>query len=140
MLKTNSKQAVKNLHAYIIENAQGYADERSEWDGRKNPEGFEEVALEIWGAFKEEYLNEHNLRFYRTIQNTFKEWGAGLAFGGLFDFYLHSAVEDLGEILEETKEEREQFSEDEAEQMLASLIYREVAKVAEKKGVFGYGA
>lgn len=132
MLKTNSKKAIENIKAYIIENGQEAATERCEWEGRELGEGFESIAREIWGAFKDEYLNDHNLKFYHTVQNTFREWGAGLAFGGLFDFYLHSAVDDLGDILEESEEERSRYTEEEAERMLANLIYREVAKVASR--------
>ena len=47
-------------------------------------------------------------------------------------FYNRSAVDDLGEILEETDEEKAKYNERQAEDLLTWLIYRELLK-GEKK-------
>lgn len=47
--------------------------------------------------------------------------------GNLFCYYYNrSAVDDLGEILEETDEEKAKYSEQQAEELLSRLIYREM--------------
>lgn len=48
-------------------------------------------------------------------------------------YYNRSAVDDLGAILEETEEEKARFTEQEAEQLLTDLIYRELTKGAARK-------
>ena len=65
-----------------------------------------------------------------SLQDLFEDYAAGLPLGGLFDYYLHSAIDTLGDILEESEAEREKYSEEEAEKMLTRLIYREMIKEA----------
>ena len=47
-------------------------------------------------------------------------------------YYNRSAVEDLGDILEETEEERNRYTEQDAERLLSCLIYREIRKELRK--------
>lgn len=125
MLKTNSKQAIANIRTYIINGFNG------ENYGIETPDTFEEVAKFIYNTFVDEYLYEYNRR--RNEQEVFIEWCAGLP--SVIDtcyFYNRSAVEDLGNILEETEAERNKYTEAEAEEMLTRLIYREIAKEARK--------
>ena len=64
----------------------------------------------------------------------FRDWAQGLALGNLFCYYYNrSAVDDLGAILEETEEEKSRYSEQEAEEMLTRLIFREMQKAYNKK-------
>lgn len=121
MLRTNSKQAIANIRAYIINGFNG------ENYGIETPDTFEEVAKFIYNTFADEYLYEYNRR--RIEQEVFIEWCAGLP--SVIDtcyFYNRSAVEDLGNILEETEAERNKYTEAEAEEMLTRLIYREIRK------------
>ena len=61
----------------------------------------------------------------------FKDWAQGLALGGLFCYYYNrSAKDDLGAILEESEAEKAKYTEQEAEEMLTRLIYRELEKAA----------
>lgn len=64
-----------------------------------------------------------------SFQEMFINWCAGLP--SLLDtalYYCHcSAVELVGNILEQTKEERSKYSEAEAERLMSYLIYKEVA-------------
>ena len=121
MLRTNSKKAIENIRAYITNgfNGDNY--------GIETPETFSEVARLIYNAFTEEHLYGYNRT--RNRQEVFVEWCAGLP--SIIDtcyYYNRSAVEDLGNILEETEEERNRFTESEAEEMLSRLIYREICK------------
>lgn len=121
MLRTNSKKAIENIRAYIMEgfNGDNY--------GIETPETFSEVARLIYNDFAETYLYGYNRN--RNRQEVFVEWCAGLP--SIIDtcyYYNRSAVEDLGNILEETEEERNRFTESEAEEMLSRLIYREICK------------
>ena len=121
MLRTNSKKAVENIRAYIINGFNGVNYEI------ETPDTFEEVAKIIYFIFIDEYRYGYNRR--RNEQEVFKEWCSGLP--SILDtcyFYNRSAVKDLGDILEETEEERNKYTEAEAEEMLTRLIYREIRK------------
>lgn len=124
-LRTNTKKAIKNARAYIMDNftPEGYTD--------NPPEDFQEAAAFILGAFREEKFHlPQDMRYYHGNEfAAFRDWCAGLP--GVLDtcyYYNRSAVEDLGAILEETAEEKARFSEPEAEQRLTWLIYRELKK------------
>ena len=121
MLRTNSKKAIENIRAYVmaIFNGENYDIE--------TPATFEETATIIYNTFAEEYLYEYNRR--RNEQEVFTEWCAGLP--SIIDtcyYYNRPAVEDLGNILEETAEERAKYTEEDAERVLTYLIYREIKK------------
>ena len=120
MLKTNSKKAKQNLQNYITENFDGTNY------GIEKPDTFKELATIILDSFKDEYCFENNLK-RMTRQQLFVEWCAGLP--SILDtcyYYNRSAIDDLGTILEESEEERNRYTEAEAEQMLSNLIYREL--------------
>lgn len=125
-LKTNSKKAKENIWKYIetdLDYINEYGDDIKATAGNK-----EEIATAIYNIFEGE--KHHREGFGYTKQELFKEWAQGLALGGLFDYYYYNrdAVEILGDILEETEEERERFTDEEACDMLTYLIYREIEK------------
>lgn len=116
MLKTNSNQARENLKAYIMAGWNIEEDEQGRtWQDTQR------VIIDsfIYQAYSSEYERRQNR------QEAFKNWLMGLP-RNLGDFCLCRAVEDLGDILEETEEQRNRFTEDQAEQAIATLIYREV--------------
>ena len=120
MLKTNSKKAKENLKKYIIENftPEGYTE--------TPPEEFPEIAAFILETFRsEKYSRPEDFRYYGNCEfAAFKEWAGGLP--SVLDtcyFYNRSAVNDLAGILEETEEEKERFTEGDAEHLLTVLIY-----------------
>lgn len=121
MLRTNSKKATENIRVYIEENfdCTGYELE-------KEPETFKEKALFILETCrKEKFYSLNNTSSYEI----FKDWCQGLP--SLLDtcyYYNRSAMDDLAEILEETEEEKNRFTESEAEEKLTYLIYRELRK------------
>lgn len=129
MLKTNSKKAIENLKKYVFDNT-----DVSNFDF-VDPANFEEAACMIWYAFKEEYKGL--FAYYKNnMQVAFSEWTAGLPSILNTSYYLNSAVDVLGEILEESESEKSRFSDEKAEKLLTSLIYREIRKAVDKNPNF----
>ena len=139
-LRTNSKKAITNLRSYIVENlGQEVFDElvdSKEYQAPDKRSSFDVAADFIYFCFKREML-EHNLRYKAgrvSELELFESWAQGLPSAFNFDYYLGGqAIDDLGNILEETEEERNGYSYQQAEELLTYLIYREV-----KKSVNGY--
>ena len=130
MLRTNTKKAAANIRVYIMDGftPEGYTD--------NPPQEFPEIAAFILDTFRsEKYWCPQDVRYYHGCERlAFRDWCAGLP--SVLDtcyYYNRSAVDDLGAILEETEEEKARFTEQEAEQLLTDLIYRELTKGAAKK-------
>ena len=126
-MKTNNKKARANTRNYIIANftPDGYTD--------NPPQEFPEIARFILSTFRnEKYSTPEDFRYYRNnVLAAFTDWCAGLC--GVLNtcyFYNRSAVDDLGAILEETEEEKARYTEEQAENTLTFLIYRELIKGA----------
>lgn len=125
MLKTNSKKAAENIRVYIVDGftPEGYTD--------TPPQEFPKIAAFILDTFRNEkyHLPEDHHYYHGSELLAFRDWCAGLA--GVLDtcyFYNRSAVDDLGAILEETEQEKARYTEQQAEQLLTDLIYRELLK------------
>ena len=103
MLRTNSKKAMENIRKEIV-NSYEAANEYYTFAGR---------------ASKSEM---------------FMDWMQGLptAFPVADDIFLRSAIDFLGNILEETEEEKARYTEDKAEKLACNLLYRELEKGARK--------
>ena len=101
MLKTTCKKALENIRAYILENT-----DITGYDKYEQPETFEQAALIIWDEFRT--AKKYELARPRTnIQECFTDWCAGLP--SILDtcyYYNRSAVDDLGNILDETEQEK----------------------------------
>lgn len=128
MLKSNSKKAAENIRAYIVDGftPDGYTD--------NPPQEFPKIAAFILATFRgEKYWCSQDVRYYHGCEQlAFRDWGLP----GVLDtcyFYNRSAVDDLGAILEETEEEKARYTEQQAEQLLTDLIYRELMKGAARK-------
>lgn len=122
MLKTNSKQARQNVQAYIM---QGFTSENYSIE---TPETFKDTAAVIMKIFNSEKPAE-GAYSRMNEQERFTDWAQGLP--SILDtcyYYNRSAVDDLGAILEETAEEKARYSEQNAEQLLTALIYRELVR------------
>lgn len=129
MLKTNSKKAKENIRNYIIDNftAETYTD--------TPPTEWHEIAVFIYDAFRSEKYNcPQDYRYYNNNEwKAFLDWCQGLP--SVLDtcyYYNRSAVEDLGNILEQTIIERSRYEECEAEKLLTMLIYNEIKKEIQK--------
>lgn len=122
MLKTNSKQARENIRQYITENftPENYTNEEIT--------GFENIAKFILDVFKSEY---YNVTGRYTQAEAFKNWCSGLpSVLNTCYFYNRSAIEDLKKILDETDAEASKYTEHQAEELLTSLIYRELTRAS----------
>lgn len=129
MLRTNSKKVREAIKRYVMDNYD--ASNYDENEPEAKAETFEEKARAILADVKR--VNGYAVKRYTsyTWQDAFREWAGGLP--SLLDTCYHynvSAVDLLGDMLEETEEERNRYTEDEAEKMLDYLIYRELSKVA----------
>lgn len=125
MLRTNSKKAKENLVNYLINGARDCDYIITEGVSNEN------ILFSIASTFNKVMLgyNIHHqsiLRCYyrNNLFKAFEEWCAGLCSAIDTTYYLHSAVDTLGDILEETTEERNKFTEDQAEDMITRLLFR----------------
>lgn len=130
MLKTNSKKARGNLQRYILENT-----DVSNYYDLKQPGTFKDAAKIIIDTFHAEYYNKpEDFKYWRNNEKAaFKSWTSGLP--SILDccyWYNRPAVDDLGNILGQTMEERNKYDENDACQLLTDLIYREL-KLEEMK-------
>lgn len=119
MLKTNSKQVKEKIKEWILKNF-----EWSNYEGYyKKPETYEEIKETIARICWDEKPRERG-----NIQSMFEDWCQGLP--SLIDtasYYCYgSAIDLVGDILEQTKEERAKYDEVESEKMMTYLIYKEV--------------
>ena len=128
MLRTNSKKAKENIRNYIIDNftAENYTD--------THPTEWHDIATFIYECFRSEKYNcPQDYRYYNNNEwKAFLDWCSGLP--SVLDtcyFYNRSAVEDLGNILEQTAQERSKYEENAAENLLTMLIYNEIQKEVE---------
>lgn len=127
MLKTNSKKARENIRAYIMSrhSCEEYAATPADFTQ------FEAVAAAIYADFDRVTNTPINRR--TSLQDRFCDYAAGLP--AIIDtcyYYNRSARADLCEILEETPEESERYTEAAAEKLLSYLIYREIERSARK--------
>ena len=123
MLKSNSKKANENIKNYILANfdCTGYDIE--------TPETYTDICKVILETMNDEKFYSKEANEYET----FKTWCQGLP--SILDtcyYYNRSAVNDLKEILEETEAEASKFTEQQAEERLTYLLYREIKKHANK--------
>lgn len=139
MLRTNSKQAKENIRKYILDNFDydnyiGYNKDVDLYaeivnNGGINPQTGKKVDLFSRAKHIIKYIAYSEvMKWHKGGQyNAFKDWCQGLP--SLLDtcyYYNRSAKKDLAQILEETEEEADKFTEEQAEEKLTYLIYREV--------------
>lgn len=122
MLKTNSKKAIENIKKYIIESY----DYETDYDPIRlfQPDSFKNIAKNIYIVFIiDTYWDKGN------EQDLFISWSRGLPSILDFEYYYKcNAIDILGDILEETEQERSRFTQSQAEEKLSYLIYREIRK------------
>lgn len=120
MLRTNSKKAKENVRNYIMK------WESLEEYGFNHTMPFPQTASAILKIFRSE--KEYCFAPLVPEYAIFQDWTQGLpsALNCCYWWFNRSAVDDLGEILEETEEERSKYGEEEAGILLTKLIYREL--------------
>lgn len=130
MLKTNCKIVRDRIRAFILsaENVEEFAPE-----GTPN-KTYNDKARAIYADFMRWYDGDNRNKYRpRPYQEAFHDWTGGLP--AILDpcyRYNTSAVDMLGDMLEETPAERAKYTECEAEKMLSYLIYREISREAMK--------
>ena len=143
MLKTNSKAFTNKIDSYIKETAADYIREQYTEDGETytrngralDLDAREDLAAAILDIFQDEMLKHDKQYAAGRVSrfDMFRNWASGLAMGSTFLYYYNvSAVDLLGDMLEETAEERARFDERQAEEMLTRVIYNRLTKSAEE--------
>lgn len=124
MLKTNSKQVKEKVRAFISQNFDASSYDREDLNSADIELKLQFIARTCWAELKHEVKKCHY-----THQEMFIHWCEGLP--SLLDtasYYCHcSAVDLVGDMLEQTKEERNKYTEADAERLLSYMIYREVS-------------
>ena len=122
MLRTNSKKVREAVRAYIVKNTNG-------WE--KDPETFEEAAAIIkraWDGYKYQGMRQE---FKNNIVEAFKDFASCLP-NNAFDYIAEGdTLKLVGDMLEQTEQERAKYSDGEACDLLTSLICREISKAVE---------
>ena len=129
-MRTNCKKAKENIKKYIVDNYEPNNYTPSDY-GLKPSTDFKVVAQSVYDTFVDEFIAHQ-----RETANpkTFGEWCRGLP--TILDtphIYGGSAVEILGDILEQSEYERNKYTEEQAEGLLNWLMYREISAVIEKR-------
>ena len=120
--RTNSKQARQNIRTYIMANFDGSSCDI------ETPSTYKETAAAILSTFRSEIPALGSYARMSECQR-FEHWVEGLpSILNTCYYYNRSAVDDLGAILNESNEEKDQYSEDQAAKLLTALIYRELIK------------
>lgn len=139
MIRSTHKEVKEAIKNYIMEHFADYHAEQLEFINKNglnddydnliantDPTNYNDVCTAILGIFKAEYLHRRN-RNYNT-QELFYNWCSGLCSAvDTSYFYNVSAVELLASWLQETDEEKNRYTEDEAEKTITNLLYREIS-------------
>lgn len=135
MLRTNSKKAIEHIKKEIVESYEA-AEEYFSFEGRETKKEFPDICRDILGAFNLEKLEGNKIYMSGRVSRSemFADWMAGLptAFPVADDIFLCSAVDFLGKILEETEAEKGKYTDEKAEKLSCSLLFRELEKGARK--------
>ena len=126
-LRTNSAQAVLNIREYVVNHADFENYDGCDLEFKGNPKSFADVAAWIYQIFCNEMPCAN--RPGATSEQRFEDWCSGLP--SALDYcywYNRSAVDDLGNILQQTSEKKAKYTEGQAEKELTRLIYREIIK------------
>lgn len=129
MLKTNSKQVKERIDNYILSNFRDYAG--NEADGRNILEVKDYIARCFLGemlGFKGDHTKNLRKQGFRMVEDAFICWCQGLPYVlNCMYYYNISAVDLVGDLLEEKRAERNKYTEAEAEKLMTSLLYRALA-------------
>lgn len=129
-MKTTTREARQNIRQYILDHFDpcGY-----DFTGPCTFQNVSRFILEVHASEKQ-YSPEYQAAKGFTNEAGFMDWCQGLP--SVLDtcyYYNRSAVDDLGEILEQSEREKAKYTEQEAEQLLTHLIYRELKRGAAEK-------
>ena len=128
MLKTNSKQVKEKIRAYILEHFKNYYNDNKEYI-KQELKTNKEIFCYIIEVIKKEYGHEIKRNYNFLTFNVFKNYCCGLPSVLKCEYYYNiSAVQLVGDILEQTEEERNKYTESQAEELMTKLLYKELIK------------
>lgn len=122
MLKTNSKELKNKINNYILENF--YSD-----DFKGNYQDLKEIKEYIKAKYTTEKKGQFLKGLYRSDLEAFTSWAQGLPSVAVFDYYYSNywqIVDIVGDLLEQTEEERNKYDNEESAKLLTKLIYKEI--------------
>lgn len=128
MLKTNSKQVKEKIREYILEHFKEYYYQDNKKYIQQDLTNDDQIFLFIIETIKHEYNHEIKKNYNYLTFKVFKEYCQGLPSILDCDYYCHSAITLLGDILEQTQEERNKYTESQAEELMTKLLYNELIK------------
>ncbi len=126
MLRTNTNKAMANTMEYLKQDTDYLVNE---YDYTGTTE--KDFANFIYDTFYDEKIKNIKSGYLArySMYDLFEDWGKGLALGCTFDYFVRpTAKEILAEILEETEEEKNRYTEAQAENMLTKMIYKTIKK------------
>ena len=145
MLRTNSKEVKETIKSYIMNHFEYYIeDNRGQFSGdlerinNVDATNYTEVCNSILTIFWAEKLKYDN-RFKAgrvSRYDMFQDWVSGLCSALDSDYYYNvSAVDLLGEWLEESESEKAKYAERKAEETITRLLWRELNANATTTGI-----
>lgn len=136
MLKSNSKQVKEAINAYILENYNNEEEDITDLEEIKKDilrscfEAKINTFRHLTGYERIRHIEEYIRHFYKNSYfEIFKDWCQGLP--SIFDtcyYYNVNAKEIIKEWLQETEEEADKYTEDQAEELITKLLYRELTR------------
>ena len=120
----------------VIMDSYEAAEEYYTFDGSTMKTEYNDICKDIMNMFYIEKLQFDNRYKAGRISKSdlFMDWMQGLpsAFPVSNDIFLSSAVDFLGDLLDETETEKEKFTDEQAEKRSVYLLFRELEKHAKK--------
>ncbi len=133
MLRTTNKKVNATIKNYINESVANWADDNfnyltiDEFEELKTYEGQCNLIID---KFLNEMVKNNKYAKYYSYYDLFVEWCEGQPSALETGYYLHSAKSLLAEWLEETEEEANKYTEQQAESLITRLLWREITKHA----------
>ena len=127
MLRTNSKLAQQRIQDYVTYHFQPYDEDAD--NKAYNFDNYTCLCQYLWDKFIQQVYNsaEERRYFNHNIQEAFDYWIGGLP-GILNPSYLYqeSAIDILGDMLDQTITERNKYTKMDAQETLTYLIFKSV--------------
>lgn len=139
MLRTNEKVVVSRLHKHIFDCIINSLEDNNTYNNNFPNKNSKFYTCDLKGCIKyfndtyNYYINscEYNKRLYNDNRfNSFIDYMRGLPYN--FEFYYYKQRFFLKELLKETQEESEKFTDSQVEREYYYLIYRELVKLINK--------
>ena len=151
MLRTNNKEVTQKIDQWLID-SYNYARNENGWNLKQLPEGQKEAAkaaaIAISRIFYEEKIKHNScandwqfvrLYYNGSIYEAFKAWTQGLPTALNCDYWIYreyNAKDVLKDWLQETDEEANRYSLEEASELMTKLLYKRINQLENLIGNF----